>query len=91
MMAAQSTSILCQSVVTLFDTATEDESVSQRQGRWSRLCRQSSKQDKEEKGSDLGCRGRRSCDSLQCRRLGSKEAGHQSFVVVTVNRGTGQG
>ena len=23
--------------------------------------------------------------------LGSKEAGHQSFVVVTVNRGTGQG
>ena len=23
--------------------------------------------------------------------LGSKETGHQSFVVVTVNRGTGQG
>ena len=23
--------------------------------------------------------------------LGSKEAGHQSFVVETVNRGTGQG
>ena len=23
--------------------------------------------------------------------LGSKEAGHQSFVVATVNRGTGQG
>ena len=23
--------------------------------------------------------------------LGSKEAGHESFVVVTVNRGTGQG
>ena len=23
--------------------------------------------------------------------MGSKEAGHQSFVVVTVNRGTGQG
>ena len=29
-----------------------------------------SMQDKEEKGSDLGCRGRRSCDSLQCRRIG---------------------
>ena len=26
--------------------------------------------DKEEKGSDLGCRGRRSCDSLRCRRFG---------------------
>jgi hypothetical protein len=23
--------------------------------------------------------------------MGSKEAGHQLFVVVTVNRGTGQG
>ena len=28
--------------------------------------------DKEEKGSDLGCRGRRSCDSLRCRRFGEK-------------------
>ena len=27
-----------------------------------------SMQDKEEKGSDLGCRGRRSCDSLPCTR-----------------------
>ena len=33
---------------------------------------QSSKQDKEEKGSDLGCRERRSCDSLQCRRFGEQ-------------------
>ena len=33
---------------------------------------QSSKQDKEEKGSDLGCRGRRSCDSLRCRPLGKQ-------------------
>ena len=50
MMAAQSTSILCQSVVTLVNPATEYESVSQRQGSRSPLCRQSSKQDKEEKG-----------------------------------------
>ena len=27
---------------------------------------------KEEKGSDLGCRERRSCDSLQCRRFGEQ-------------------
>ena len=50
-----------------------------------------SMQDKGEKGSDLGCRGRRSCDSLRCRRLASKEGGHESFGVVTVNRRTGQG
>ena len=31
-----------------------------------------SMQDKEEKGSDLGCRVRRSCDSLQCRRFGEQ-------------------
>ena len=28
--------------------------------------------DKEEKGSDLGCRVRRSCDSLRCRRFGEQ-------------------
>ena len=31
-----------------------------------------SMKDKEEKGSDLGCRGRRSCDSLRCRRFGEQ-------------------
>ena len=31
---------------------------------------QSSVQEKEEKGSDLGCRVRSSCDSLQCQRFG---------------------
>ena len=38
-----------------------------------------SMQDKEEKGSDLGCRGRRSCDSLRCRRIG-EQGGWPSFV-----------
>ena len=37
-----------------------------------------SRHDKE-KGSDLGCRGRRSCDSLQCRRFG-EQGGWPSFV-----------
>ena len=31
-----------------------------------------SMQDKEEKGSDLGCRVRRSSDSLRCRRFGEQ-------------------
>ena len=38
-----------------------------------------SKQDKEEKGSDLGCRVRRSCDSLRCRRFG-EQGGWPSIV-----------
>ena len=38
-----------------------------------------SRQDKEEKGSDLGCRGRRSCDSLRCRQFG-EQGGWPSFV-----------
>ena len=38
-----------------------------------------SKQDKEERGSDVGCRGRRSCDSLRCRRLG-EQGDWPSFV-----------
>ena len=38
-----------------------------------------SMQDKEEKGSDLGCRVRRSSDSLRCRRFG-KQGGWPSIV-----------
>ena len=35
--------------------------------------------DKEEKWSDLGCRERRSCDSLRCRRFG-EQGRRPSFV-----------
>ena len=92
MMAAQSTSILSQSVVDVASIRLQRTS----------LCRN----DKEDGHLCVGnpvsrTKRRRSrilvveyvarvtvCD---VDGLGSKEAGHQSFEVVTVNRGTGQG